>query len=1313
MKRFLTILVNFLLVISLLAPANALAAPGAPGAGSSNLSSEQQVIARAILDAINAHKSETLFYQLYKPKVEQININDTHSLAVAWVTPVDPVTGENVPTEPSTVVAHLEPGGAWTVSLPTSPDYSTQISALPDSLMGRAQRDMLSAPSVVEPQSTTILRGYYLPWLGGTSKTLSGSIWHYLPPGYMSCPNDCHYAYDFWGLSETGADYYFRILASRSGLVSAYYDGWNNGNHGSGSNCDSFVNYMVIKDPTTTPVTYMLYYHLAQGTISSYLRHVGAVVNTGDFIARADDTGCSSGSHVHFMVYSNPYSDHWGKSVDFAFSDVSINDGHPRKCIEVQYYPNLGTQCNPGDLFVSGNRGATPPTGTLTAPAAWTAVTSSTVEVQGSGADNEQIVSLQLAVDYDGTWKAVGNSIIPSPANQVFKNYSFDVSLDLCAAGVPDGPVTLGLWVTDVDGTRTLNAQSPRPIIKNFSCQAPPPSCYPTINQVALFSLPDYQGSCQIYTTGNYDTAALGGIADNTAASIEVGKNLMATVFDATGFNRRAETFDASDPGLEDNRIGVGTISSLKVAPIARPAAPTLTAPHNTTTSALNAADSFLLNWSEAGGGVDFQVALTYPDSTQITSPWLKAKSWSVGSVRAGNYTWTVTARNRAGQTASAPAAFTVAAASLGGSAVSFPYGDNMSSGINHWTATGLWRQTSDTTDTTTPTNYFWVANKSSGGANPSDGSYDSSTVIGSDLTSPPITIPAGSAAYLRFREYLHTESPGQYWDQRLVQISVNDGPFTDFYQMQDDPTDWWVYSPFLDLSAYAGKNVRIRFHFDQVDGYNNGFIGWRVDDVALNTTAPDVSKAEASPNDSTATATPMAMNSSINSFICPAGDLDYYSFSVNAGETVNINIDAQSLSPASGLDTYIFLIDSDGHSVIAENDDEVSWVIRDSNLTYTFHRAGTYYLKVKSWSFPGSSYLVYTCSSFFYTLKIYGSEFAPDVSFTTSTLPWIGASTSDITANIVASPGGLASVDFLWHSPDWVNDAWIKLNGAVSISSTGWKATLDPAGKTIPDSALVLRATDRVGLSDTAWVAGLQTDTTPPTTQLTGPTTNNLSTVIPLAWTASDAGSGLKSLGIEYQDITVGGGWQPWNVTLPGTARQAFFLGTPGHTYGFRIHGIDALGNVEAYSTDPQIQTAIAATCAPDILDDAPGDNSAATAQPLVLNTPQTHNFCPSGDQDWVSLSLPLDGSYHVRVMPVSSGAAMQVAITSPDGNTILLQQQSSALGTGVDFKFTVPAGKYRMQITALNPNLWGTDMTYSVEVGAGNWVYFPLLRK
>ena len=1307
MKRFLLIFFNICLVTFLLSPANVMAAPPPPPAGLEGETPIEQAVDQAIQTAVQAHRTDTMYTLIYGMKVEHINFDAAQDTATAWLVPVDTSTGEIVATEPAIVVARL---GAdhqtWNVSLPTSPDYAAAIGSLPDSMMPQEQREaLITEANTLAPASTTAIGGYYLPWKGGDSKYLVGSIWHAVPGGYPnpSCPNTCFYAFDF----SDGT--MFPLLAARSGTVWAYKDTSANNSVGtppSYTDCDQFANYLIIEDTTLTPPAYAIYYHLAQGTIPANLKHIGAYVSRGDFIGRADNTGCSSGSHVHFQVFTTPNSAHWGASVDITFNDVNINGGRPRRCDEAKAYPQYGSQCHQGDYFTSGNRAPTPPTGTLTAPAAWSVVTGPTITVSGSGHDDYAVESLQVVADYDGTW---------TPLTSQFTSNPFNVSIDLCAAGVPDGPLTIGLFVWDNEDTRSLAAQSPRPIIKSYSCQAPPPPCYPSLNQVALFTLPDYQGSCVVFdvnggqnSAGIYNTASLGAVGDNNTESIEVGANVMATVYDGNytngAFAGRAETFDSSDPGLEDNRIGVGHVSSLQVLPLAPPAAPAQLTPHNKSTGSLSAVDSFLLDWKGAGGGVDYQATLTYPNSTQVTSPWLRATSWSVGSLPAGNYTWTVTARNKAGQATSSPGAFTIAAGSLGGSPVSFPYGDNMSSGTNQWTATGLWRQTYDSADGLSPHNMFWVA------SNSSDGTYASSTVFASDLTSPPISIPSGSAAYLRFREYYHTESPGPYWDQRLVQISVNGGPFTDLYQFQDDPTDWWVYSPFLNLSAYAGKNVRIRFHFDQVDSTDNSSLGWRIDDVALNTSAPDVSKAEASPNDSTAQATPLAMNSSVNAFICPAGDLDFYSFSVHAGETVNFNIDAQGLTPPSSLDTYIFLIDSDGHSVLAENDDEVSWVVRDSNLTYTFHRDGTYYLKVKSWSYPGSSYLSYTCSSFFYTLSMYGSDYAPDVSFTTTTLPFIGSSPSDITANILSGGGGLASVDFLWHSPDWVHDTWVKLNGAIATSATGWKATFDPTGKTILGSALVVRAIDRVGLSDSAWVPSLYVDVTPPVTQLTAPTTATQSTVIPLTWTASDAASGIGTLQIQYEDLTTGSGWQPWNVTIPPTARQAFFPGIAGHTYGFTIHGIDKLGNVEPYATTPEVQSAIAATCTPDSFDTAPlTDNSAASAQPLPFDVPQTHSFCPSGDQDWVSFSLPADGSYRVRLQPVSSGAAMKVSITSADGATVLLQRQSPALGAGLDFRFDAPAGDYKMQVTALSPDQWGTDLTYSIQVGPGNWEYVP----
>ncbi len=1301
MKHILALLIKLIVIVSLLIPSSVAAAPPPPVYPLPGLETPQgQAIEKAIKKAIQDHQADALFYQIYDIQVTQVQINPEEDLAVAWLVPVDRSTGQAVPTEPAISVARMPKGAkdlGWQVSLPTSADYASTISGLPDSLLSSDERDALVSEAKIVPQTVEALTGYYLPWKGGQGKWISGSIGHYLI--YHSClETSCRYAYDFYDGTM------FPLLASKAGTVWAYYDSIPNNNH-------SNVNYIVLRDPTTNPVTYQLYYHLAYGSIPASLKQIGTVVNQGDFIGNVDNTGYSTGNHIHFMVYADPTDpgSHWGNSVDIIFSDVTVNGGRPRTCYEAKTWPWLGSECMPGDIYYSGNRGGTPPSGELTAPDPWTTVTGPVVNVAGRGWDNKWVTNLQVAADYDGEWKAISPLLTDNP---------FNINLDLCAANVPDGPLTLGLWVWDDEGTRTLLAQTPRPIAKNYACPAQPPPCTPAADQVALYSGLNYTGTCQvypavggIYNSGIYDTGSLGALADNSAASIQVGSNVMATVFDQNfvngAFNGRPETFDAADAGLGDNRIGVGQLSSLVVRPASAPSAPALVNPPLTRSDrALNTTDSFLLVWNGSEGGADYQVELTYPDNSKKTSPWLKATAWSAGSLPAGSYSWKVTARNRWGSAASSPAAFTVDGAVLSTPpAVSFPFADNMQSGVNNWLAAGLWRQTNSSSSGEDPNNIFWVASQSS------DGTYASSTIFASDLTSPPVFIPQGTSAYLRFREYVHTESPQTFWDQRLVQISVNGGAFSDLYQMNDDPTDWWVYSPYIDLSAYANSTIRVRFHFNQVDRYNNSFSGWRIDDVTISANAPDLSLAESSPNDSTAQATPLALNSTVDGYICPAGDVDYYSFTVAGGETVTFDIDAQSENPPSSLDTYIFLIDTDGRSVIAENDDEVSWQVRDSLLRYTFNRAGTYYLKVKSWSYPGSSVSGYTCANYFYKLKINGDNLAPQFYFTAPLGGWIGPRPTNLSVEAFDAGSGIAQVEFWWHSPDWVIDTW-HLLARDTDGSDGWTATLNPAGKTIDNSVIAVRATDVGRLTSARWFAP-RYDANPPTTRLVSLPAVNYSTVIPLAWNASDTGSGISYMQIQYKDN--GGSWQLWNVTFPGDKRSALFVGQPGHTYGFTIHGIDNVGNVESYASTPEASTTIAASCTPDTYDAiVPNDGSSGSAAVLPLGVFQEHNFCPAGDEDWVTFTVPSAGDYLALVNSLSGAAAVNLFVTTSDGQTVLDSGHSPALASGVEVKFTAPsAGTYKIHLTPLNSGLWGSDMRYKIWVARGYWYLFPIFKK
>jgi hypothetical protein len=69
------------------------------------------------------------------------------------------------------------------------------------------------------------------------------------------------------------------------------------------------------------------------------------------------------------------------------------------------------------------------------------------------------------------------------------------------------------------------------------------------------------------------------------------------------------------------------------------------------------------------------------------------------------------------------------------------------------------------------------------------------------------------------------------------------------------------------------------------------------------------------------------------------------------------------------------------------------------------------------------------------------------------------------------------------------------------------------------------------------------------------------------LAWTATDALSGVVSYDVQYR---IGDGW--WVDLRNGTtATQMVFTGKAGSTYYFRARATDAVGNVEPFSDNPQ----------------------------------------------------------------------------------------------------------------------------------------------
>jgi murein DD-endopeptidase MepM/ murein hydrolase activator NlpD len=407
----------------------------------------EQVIWEAIQREVGL-RPEAFLFNAYDWELSQVTFSEDQTSAVVWLDPLDQETGTMIASEPLSVIVFLAPGG----DPMDSSDW--QVVFQDDQAWKNAEPKMLDllpkeltvhvTENLKEPKAPgTALGGYKLPWAAGAAKNLTWSAEH------RSCGGSyCVYALDFADRTM------FPLLAAKGGTVFAARDSCANG-------VTDCTNLIILKDVSTNPTSYQIYYHLANGSIPAALHTIGTAVSQGQYIGNVDDTGYSSGNHLHFMVHINPYG-YWGASVDITFQDVSINwdaatrGGRPRTQAGAAI---LGGQWQTS--YISGNVGTNPPTGGLTLPADKQTVTGKTLATAGWGRDNLGITRLQLLAYYSDSWHEVG---IPQTANP------FNYNLDMCNAGIPIGPFDLALRVWDVEGNQTPSPLTVRHLINAVGC---------------------------------------------------------------------------------------------------------------------------------------------------------------------------------------------------------------------------------------------------------------------------------------------------------------------------------------------------------------------------------------------------------------------------------------------------------------------------------------------------------------------------------------------------------------------------------------------------------------------------------------------------------------------------------------------------------------------------------------------------------------------------------------------------------------------------------------------------------------------------
>jgi murein DD-endopeptidase MepM/ murein hydrolase activator NlpD len=560
-------------------------------------------INEALQEVIHS-REDVLAFLLFRVTIESVDFSTDEDLALVWLTFVDPENGQIVPSESGLAIAkqnadipNADP--TWKIVIQADPQWKEELESVPEDLLDEDLRSKYMTDMQAIPHAHQTFSGYRLPWEPGRSRYLTGSIGHVYT--YKTCPSTCLYAFDF------GDGTMFPVLAAKSGRVRMAVWRHPNGN-------SKHSNFIVIEDTSTHPTTYQVYMHLAQDSIPTELTKPGAEVVQGQRIGIADDTGASSGHHLHFHVHTNPTS-YWGNSIDITFDDVNINGGRPRTCSEARYFPELGSQCVSGNSFVSGNNDYENPTGGISSPSDGDTIAGQYLIVDAWSQDDLGIAMVQLIMTTDGDWKAVG---------PVQTQTSFTTIIDLCASDIPDGYFFLALQIIDKAGKRAEGLPGMIKLEKRYECPAPPPNCEIGEGEVAFYSEPDFLGTCEIFEIGNYeDPDLISELFLDKPKSIQLSDDTYALITENINQIEIRKLFLSSDTNIEDDLANFRQISVLEVAQLPPlPQAPILSIPNITDYA------SITFDWEAVEGIQEYRCELTGSDGFFLEMDWTEKYSW-------------------------------------------------------------------------------------------------------------------------------------------------------------------------------------------------------------------------------------------------------------------------------------------------------------------------------------------------------------------------------------------------------------------------------------------------------------------------------------------------------------------------------------------------------------------------------------------------------------------------------------------------------------------------------------------------------------
>ncbi len=151
---------------------------------------------------------------------------------------------------------------------------------------------------------------------------------------------------------------------------------------------------------------------------------------------------------------------------------------------------------------------------------------------------------------------------------------------------------------------------------------------------------------------------------------------------------------------------------------------------------------------------------------------------------------------------------------------------DDVESGVSGWVASGStsqWHRSTHRSNSATTSWYYGTEGT---------WNYDAGARTTGTLTSAAISLAGATQAELTFYEWSEVEADTGY-DRTRVRLSTNGSSGWSTVFESHGTSGAWVKRT-VNLSAYLGKTVYVRFWFDSVDGLYNDFEGWYADDVRV-----------------------------------------------------------------------------------------------------------------------------------------------------------------------------------------------------------------------------------------------------------------------------------------------------------------------------------------------------------------------------------------------------------------------------------------------------------------------------------------------